>query len=209
MDRDDWNERYRTAELVWTAEPNRYVVAEVADLAPGRVIDVAAGEGRNAVWLAERGWTASAVDYSDVALAKAVRLAEARSVVVDTVVADVTTWVPEPASADLVLVAYLQLPVPQRATAFGRAAAALAEGGTFLVVAHDRANLDGGHGGPQDPDVLATAAETARLLTDLGLDVVKAEIEERPVETPAGPRIALDHVVRAVRTGNAGADARD
>ena len=53
MDRNDWNDRYRTRELVWTAQPNRFLVAEVAGLTPGRVLDLAAGEGRNAL---EQGW---------------------------------------------------------------------------------------------------------------------------------------------------------
>ena len=51
MDSQEWDRRYAGTELVWTAEPNRFVVAELQDLAPGRALDVAAGEGRNAVWL--------------------------------------------------------------------------------------------------------------------------------------------------------------
>ena len=75
MDRDAWNDRYRTAELVWSVDANQFVVAETADLLPGRALDLAAGEGRNAIWLAERGWAAIAVDFSDVALDKATALA--------------------------------------------------------------------------------------------------------------------------------------
>jgi hypothetical protein len=58
---------------VWTAQPNRFVVAELTALAPGRARDLATGEGRNAVWLAERRWRLTAVDFSDAGLAKASR----------------------------------------------------------------------------------------------------------------------------------------
>ena len=199
MDRDAWNERYRGAELVWTAEPNRFVVAEVAALPPGRALDLAAGEGRNAVWLAEQGWEVTALDFSDVAIGKANALAEARAVRIATVVADATVPPPHPAQFDLVLVAYLQLPEPQREAALRNAVAAVAPGGTLLVVAHDASNLDGGHGGPQDAAVLATPAQVAAHLD--GLVVERAETVTRPVETPDGPRIAIDHVVRARRPG--------
>ena len=78
MDQRFWDERYAGADLVWTAEANRFVVDEVADLPPGRAVDLAAGECRNAVWLAERGWEVDAVDFSAVGLAKGERLAEHR-----------------------------------------------------------------------------------------------------------------------------------
>lgn len=200
MDREAWNERYRGAELVWTAEPNRFLVAEVAGMTPGRALDLAAGEGRNAVWLAERGWRATAVDFSDVAIAKADRLATARGVVIDAVVADATgdlAGVLDPAGYDLVLVAYLQLPASERAAALANAVAALAPGGTLLEIAHDAANLGGGYGGPQDPAVLAAPDDVVALLA--ALEVERAATVERPVETPEGVRIAIDHVVRARR----------
>ena len=78
--REDWNTRYAQKELVWTAEPNRAFAAEVSGLAPGRALDVACGEGRNAVWLAERGWQVTGVDFSEVALEKAATLAASRGV---------------------------------------------------------------------------------------------------------------------------------
>src|SRR2546430_7187246 len=66
MDAAEWDQRYAGTELVWSAEPNRFVAAELADLPPGRALDLAAGEGRNSVWLAERGWAVTAVDFSRV-----------------------------------------------------------------------------------------------------------------------------------------------
>src|SRR4051812_50095966 len=70
-----WDERCAATGLVWSAEPNRSVVAELADVRPGRALDLAAGEGRNAIWLAVRGWRVTAVDFSAVAIDKGRRLA--------------------------------------------------------------------------------------------------------------------------------------
>ena len=198
MDRTDWDRRYESAELVWTAEPNRFLVDEVAGLAPGTALDLGAGEGRNAVWLARQGWTVTAVDFSAVGMAKAQQLATAADVSITTVVADATEAVP-PGPFDLVIVLYLQLPADERRAASGAAAAALAPGGTMLVVGHDTTNLTAGYGGPQDPTVLFTPDDVVADLAGTGLLVEKAERVRRPVTTPDGERVAIDALVRARR----------
>lgn len=200
MNREDWNVRYAAAELVWSAEPNRFLVDEVAELSPGRALDVACGEGRNAVWLAERGWTVTAVDFSSVALDKGRQVAEARGVEVDWVEADVATYLPERGAYDLVALLYLHLPADQRAVVLERCAASLAPpirsegasglGGTLLGLGHDRRNLDEGVGGPQDPAILWDADEVVAQLP--GLRVVRAERVHRPV----GAGTAIDTLVR-------------
>ncbi len=167
MDAKAWDERYAAAELVWSVEPNQFVARECADLPPGRALDLAAGEGRNAIWLARRGWSVTAVDFSGVALDKGRRLAGDAEI--DWVVADATTWQPS-ASYDLAVIAYLQVTADARRAAVRTAYDSLAPGGTFLLVAHDTANLAEGTGGPQDPSVLMTADD---VLGDLaGRDVV-------------------------------------
>jgi SAM-dependent methyltransferase len=197
MDREEWNRRYTGRELLWTAEANRFLVAEAAALGPGRALDLACGEGRNAVWLAEHGWRATGVDFSEVALEKARLLAGARGVEAEWVAADLLEYRPEPRTFDLVIVFYLQVPAPQRRTILCAAAEAVAPGGTFLLVAHDRTNLELGHGGPQEPAVLYAAED---VVADLdGLQIERAERVERPVQTPDGERVALDVLVRAVR----------
>ena len=199
MDRDDWNRRYAGSELIWTATPNRFLVAETEGLAPGRALDLACGEGRNAVWLAERGWAVTGVDFSDVALEKARRLAEARGVEVEWVLADVVEHRPEPDAYDLVVLLYLQVPAVDRRAALASAANSVAGGGTLLLVAHDRSNIEHGHGGPQDPSVLYTAGEVSGDLEGTGLRVERGGVVERPVETPLGERVARDLLVRARR----------
>ena len=154
MDREYWDERYRTEELIWKAAPNRFLVEELDALVPGRALDVACGEGRNAVWLASKGWRVTGADFSRAGLAKAQRLATDRGVEVTWVEADVVEWRPATASFDLVVVMYLHLPAEQRRRALAHAAAALAPGGVLLVVGHDTSNLVKGTGGPQDPEVL-------------------------------------------------------
>ncbi len=199
MKRDVWNERYAAQELVWSAGPNQFLVAEAADLAPGAALDVAAGEGRNAVWLAQRGWRVTAVDFSDVGLEKARRRAAAAGVHVETVCVDVTTWEPPAEAFDLVLVFYLQLPPPERRAAHRLAASGVAPGGVLLVVGHDRTNLTEGHGGPQDDAVLFTPEDVVDDLDGTGLVVERAERVRRRVETDDGAREAIDALVRLRR----------
>jgi SAM-dependent methyltransferase len=196
MDREDWDRRYAGRELLWTGEPNRFLVAETAGLRPGRALDIACGEGRNAVWLAEQGWQATGVDFSEVALAKARQLADVRGVQTDWVAADLVDYRPEPYAFDLVIVFYLQVSAAQRHAIVRAAAEAVAPGGTFLLVAHDSSNLEQGYGGPQESEVLYTAED---VVADLdGLQVERAARVERPVQTPEGERVALDALVRAV-----------
>ena len=133
---------------MWTSTPNQFLVSEVIGLPPGRAVDLACGEGRNAVWLADQGWQVTGVDFSPVGLAKGRRLAELRNVEVTWVESAVQEWTPPPTGFDLVAVFYLQLPQPERSAALKVAASALAAGGTLLVVAHDHDNLTRGFGGP-------------------------------------------------------------
>ncbi|MGW3104265.1 class I SAM-dependent methyltransferase [Streptomyces sp. NPDC001100] len=200
MDAAGWDERYRGSELVWKAEPNRFVEEELAGLEPsGRAVDIAAGEGRNAVWLAERGWEVDAVDFSAVALEKAEQMAAGHGVRLHTVRTDLTDWAPREATYDLALIAYLHLPWPEMSQVLARAATAVRKGGTLLLVGHDAANPEHGHGGPQDPRVLYSAGQVADLWRPYA-DILRAETVTRPVtDAEGGSRTALDALVHAVR----------
>lgn len=192
-----WDQRYSGPDLVWGTGPNRFIADEVAALPPGRAIDLGCGEGRNAIWLAERGWQATGVDFSAAGLGRAARLAAERGVSVEWVQADLLRYQPAPGGYDLVLIAYLHLPSDGLAGVFRAAAAAVAPGGTLLVVGHDRDNITRGHGGPQDPDRLYTPQLVTAELN--GLAVRRAEQVPRPVPTPEGARTAIDTLVRAER----------
>lgn len=194
MDANAWDERYRASERVWSVEPNMWVAREASGLTPGRALDLAAGEGRNALWLAGRGWRVDAVDFSPVAVRRIADTAENRQAEVRAEVADVTRYTAEEAAYDLVLVSYLQLPRQDMAGVLETACRAARPGGTLLLVGHDFTNLTQGTGGPQDPRVL-TSVEQVRTAWEPCADVVVAEVARRPV----GQEEALDTVVRAVR----------
>lgn len=211
MDAHAWDVRYAESELVWTATPNQFVASELAHLTPGRALDLAAGEGRNALWLAAHGWAVTAVDFSRVGLDKGRALQDrherARDLRIDWVHADVLEYDPGRGTYDLVLMAYLQLPADERHTVVRRAFDALADGGTFFLVAHDSSNLTEGTGGPQDPSVLYTAEEVLADLDGGRFEVERAERVTRPVEAthehPGEPaRAAYDALVR-LRKGTA------
>ncbi|MCP4434619.1 MAG: class I SAM-dependent methyltransferase [Actinomycetia bacterium] len=200
MEASDWDERYRTAEYVWSAEPNLFLPPEVEGLPTGRAVDLACGEGRNAVWLAEQGWKATGVDFSQVAIDKARRLADDRGVSAEWEVADATRWDGPAGAFDLAIAFYLQLPADERRAAMAVAARSLSLGGTLLVVAHDSANLHSGTGGPQHAGVLYGPDDVLGDLAAAGLrhEVVRAETVQRHVD--GADRPALDCLVRVNRT---------
>jgi SAM-dependent methyltransferase len=200
VDSRRWDERYAGTEFEWTTLPNQFVAAELAGLPPGRALDLAAGEGRNSVWLAERGWRVTAVDFSRVGLDKGRKLVTARGVDearIDWILADLCDYEPHQGSFDLVLVAYFQVGAELRAAVLARAAAALAPDGTLLVVGHDLTNLTEGVGGPQYPQVLYTPESITAEVS--GLRVLKAGRVHRSVDRDGVSGTAVDTLVLAVR----------
>jgi len=199
-----WNQRYAASELVWSAAPNVWVEQLTRDLPPGKALDIAAGEGHNALWLAARGWHATAVDFSAVALQRARSLAREQpgddAGTLETLEADVKTWVPQARSYDLVLVVYLHLPQQQRSTIMRAAAEAVAPGGTLLIVGHDLENLASGHGGPQDPLVLYRPRDIVADIEPAQLVILRDETAVRSLTDGQGqPAEALDALVLARR----------
>jgi SAM-dependent methyltransferase len=190
MDSAMWDARYGEAELVWGAEPNRFLPPVVEGLDPGTAIDLACGEGRNAIWLARNGWAVTGVDFSPTGIEKARLLAEDTDV--DWVVADVTTFRPG-RMYDLVIIFYLHLGELAMASTFANAIEALAPGGTLFGVGHALRNLTDGYGGPPSPEILWTAERIGPLVTDL--EVVELGERLRPVE--AADTHAVDLVLHA------------
>jgi SAM-dependent methyltransferase len=191
MKAEDWDARYAEAAQ-WSLEPNAWVAETVAHLDPGTAVDLGAGEGRNALWLAGLGWEVTAVDFSAVGLAKGEARAAELGLDVTWVTADATTWV-SPEQVDLVVIAYLQLPAADLSRAIGNAAGFLAPGGTLALIGHDRDNLTRGVGGPRDPDVLHSVPQL--LAAASGLEVVECRQFLR--ETAAGTAIDTVLVARA------------
>lgn len=188
-----WDHRHAQHTPVWSLEPNSVAAAALADLPPGRALDVATGEGRMALWLARRGWAVRALDLSTTGLDKARQLARGEGLHIEFAQADVSASSLGDAEYDLVLVLYLHLPSPQLRAVLASAAGAVAPGGTLLVLGHDRDNLERGVGGPQEKDALYDRA----LLRDAsqGLQVRRLEQLERAV----GPQTAIDTLLVATR----------
>lgn len=190
MDVEQWDERYAASDRVWSVEPNAFVVSLTDDLAPGTAIDLAAGEGRNALWLARRGWKVTAVDFSSVAVERGRKQPGAAAV--QWHVADVTTYEPDHLF-DLVLVCYLHLPRQVMRRVLDTAASWVAPGGHLVVIAHALRNLTEGVGGPPDPDRLPDE----ELLAEAAQGLVVERLEEVDRITPDGT--AIDVVLRARR----------
>jgi SAM-dependent methyltransferase len=185
MDQQFWEDLYRTKDQLWSGAPNGALVAEVADLPPGQALDLGCGEGGDALWLAGRGWLVTAVDISRVALERAA--AAAGDAKVSWTHADLTTYTPPAAAFDLVSAMYPALPRASERTVHGMLAA-VAPGGTLLVVGHD---LTGMHDHHQDfdPDAFYTPGQIADLLDDTWTVLVD---ETRPRVSPAPP--GTDHI---------------
>jgi len=185
LDSAGWDERYAATELVWSAGPNQFVQQALAELPPGRALDLACGEGRNARWLAEQGWQVTAMDFSPVAIEKGRRLADQMAEQladrIDWQVGDAVSTA-LPADLDLVVIAYLQIPAAERATVMRRAFAALANGGRLFLIGHDTTNLTEGTGGPPDPSVLYAAEDVLNDLAGEDLEVIRAERVARVVQ---------------------------
>lgn len=191
-----WDERHAARDPIESFEPDPTLVDEIGSLRPGRALDLGAGDGRNAIWLASRGWQVTAVDFSQVALDRGRVRATASGVRVEWQLADLLEWSPGARRFDLVTLFFIHLPPDERRDVYARAAAAVAPGGTLLIVGHDRTNLADGVGGPQDPTVLFTPGEVAAGLA--GFRVDRADVARRRAGNGREP---IDAIVRAVRVG--------
>jgi SAM-dependent methyltransferase len=186
-----WDERHSGGDFEGDG-PNPTLVSAVSGLEPGRALELAAGSGTNAVWLAQQGWHTTAVDWSPVGLANGKAKADAAGVTVEWLERDLFAWSPPVRAYDLVAIVYLHVPPDERGPIYAAAAAAVAPGGRFVVVGHDRLHGAEGQGGP-DPDRLFTADEIAAALVaaDPDLVVERAEVARRVPLPGRGPIDAL------------------
>ena len=201
-----WDERYGSSDALWSGHVNAVVRDEVAGLPAGRALDVGCGEGGDALWLAGHGWQVLGVDVSRVALGRAA--ARARETGLDARVSwehrDLLAWAPPSQAYDLVSVAFLHLPAPQRREVYAGLAEAVAQGGTLLVAAHhpdDNKVVPR----PPHPELFFTADDLANdLLSGPGSwEIVTAEARPRPGHHPEHdhPVTLHDTVLRARRRG--------
>ncbi|MDQ4131752.1 MAG: methyltransferase domain-containing protein, partial [Actinomycetota bacterium] len=192
----DWDHRYGGGQM-WSGKPNGTLVNEISGLAPGRALDVGAGEGGDALWLAEHGWCVTASDISHRALDRLDAEADRRGLRVECHHADANALGAfEPEAFDLVSAQYASIPRTPDGRGVRNLRNAVAPGGTLLVVSHDfepmRAPMDtSAHSRPFDPDAYVRVDDVAAALADSSAWDIEVH-EKRP--RPAGAASASHHV---------------
>lgn len=184
-----WDRRYGEAERLWSLKPNALLAAFAATLEPGRALDVGAGEGRNAIWLAQRGWSVTALDVSGVALGRAAQRAAEENVELECVEADWREYRPA-VMFELVVISFMHPEPHERSSMFGAAREMLVPGGYLFVVGVDLS--EHGHRGPPDADRLYTPERLREALE--GLDVLRCETTAYEAESRQGFRRVVDVV---------------
>jgi thioredoxin reductase len=198
-----WNERYRAKPAIWSGRPNQQLVAEAAGLTPGRALDVGSGEGADAIWLAERGWQVTAADIS----ATAIERGAARAAAAGPDIAGKINWVHadlREASLpggpyDLVSSHFMHLPGVAREDLFARLAAAVAAGGTLLIVGHHPSDLRTVAHRMHFPDMMYTAEEVAASLDPAAWEVLAADTRPRTAADPDGREVSIRDAVLVAR----------
>jgi SAM-dependent methyltransferase len=199
-----WDARYRTADKIWSGNPNPHLVAQVADLSSGSALDVGCGEGADAIWLAAHGWQVTGIDVSTVALDRAAeRAADAGREISDRMnwqQADILVWDPAPQQFDLVSAQFIHLPGLARQAVHRRLAAAVRPGGSLLIVGHHPSDLETSLGRPNLPDLFFTADQVVAALDPDDWQIMVAAAPERQTLDPDGRSVTIrDAVVHAVR----------
>jgi len=202
-----WEDRYAGRDAVWSGQVNPQLAIEVADLEPGRALDVGSGEGADAIWLAERGWSVTGIDFSTVALERAAKHAAAAGVGERTEWRHVDVRTFDPGSEgsgdrwDLVTSQFMHLFDGGMVDLTRRLAGAVAPGGTLLVVGHHPDDLATGlrHGRRNfmfTPEDLVPALDLERWAVEV------VEVRSRTMARPDGEQVFVrDSVLRARRCG--------
>jgi len=197
---ETWDARYADSDRVWSGNPNPQLVARVADLPPGRALDIGCGEGADAVWLAARGWQVTAVDVSPVALQRAAAHADEAGVEgIEWLHHDLMSGEPLPGGFDLVSAQFMHVPRGIFEEFHRRLGAAVGAGGSLLVVGHHPDDLATGVRRPHGHDLLSTPAQMVAALDPAEWDVVVADAPTREHHGPDGPVTVRDSVLHAVR----------
>ena len=180
-----WDERYAGEGFFYGTEPNDFLREHAAEIrAGGRVLCLAEGEGRNAVFLAGLGFSVVALDQSAVGLRKALQLAQARGASITTLQANLDSYHIEPGSWDAIVSIWCHLPTALRAKVHAQVVDGLKPGGVFLLEAYRPEQLKFGTGGPKSVDMLPTLAQLRHELS--GLEFVHAVELERDVHEGQG-----------------------
>lgn len=179
-----WDERYASTDYFYGTEPNDFLRSQAHRLKRGsRVLCLAEGEGRNAVFLARQGCDVTAMDHSAVGLRKAAALAAAAGVSIRTLVADLETYPIEEGAWDGIVSIWCHMASKLRVRVHHAIVRGLAPGGVFLLESYTPEQLRHATGGPRDPDLMPTLAilrsELAGLVFDVGQELEREVHEGR------------------------------
>lgn len=178
---DFWDDRFAEPGYAYGSEPNDFVRACAGAIPPGRVICLGEGQGRNAVFLATRGFDVTAMDQSRVGLERARALAHERGVTIATVAADLAEFELAPGAWQGIVSVFIHLPSALRRPVHERVVAGLAPGGVFVFEAYVPAQLELKSGGPEDLDRLPPLAALVAELDGLQFEIAR-EVERDVTE---------------------------
>jgi len=190
-----WDARYREQPKSWGVDPNIFL-SQIDLQGLSSSVDLAGGNGRNSLWLADQGLKAENVDISSVALEQFLERAEQRDIS-DKCLAtqsDATTAKFQ-LTPELLVIAYLQIPASEFAKAFHNALAQVADGAKVFGVWHAVENLEDGYGGPPSKDVLVSKDQLEQLASEHSWKQLKIENRNREINTEDGVKIAIDVVL--------------
>jgi thioredoxin reductase/2-polyprenyl-3-methyl-5-hydroxy-6-metoxy-1,4-benzoquinol methylase len=198
-----WDERYGSADMIWSGKANPHLVSTVTNLGAATALDIGSGEGADAIWLASRGWHVTGVDVSTVALGRAAKsAARAGEQIADRITwlqADALSWDPAPLQFDLVSAQFMHLPSPALESLHRRLAAAVRPGGTLLIVGHHLSDLETSIGRPHLPELMFTADQVAAVLDPDDWHIVAATPERQAVDLDGRSITIRDVVLQATR----------
>ncbi len=176
-----WDERYSSQDYAYGKEPNTFLAQHYKKISGKKVLCLAEGEGRNAVFLASQGYEVTAVDLSAVGLKKAQQLAAEKQVTLTCIQADLCTFQLDDTQWDGIVSIFCHLPKGARTRLHQQVAGALKRGGVFLLEAYSPRQVGFGTGGPQDTDMLVSIEDLTNELSGLELEHLQ-ELEREVVE---------------------------
>jgi SAM-dependent methyltransferase len=205
MDSSYWDAKFDTDDYIYTTVVNRFVKEYceplIAMQPQGKMIDLAGGEGRNAIWFSEQGWQSENIDWSKKALSKSLKLAEERGVadLHFAHIADATGFESVLTPVDIGVVAYLQMPQADLADALDTLVENVRKGGHILGVWHARENLADGYGGPRNEEVLPSVESLAEICADLPIEIEVLTNRDGQVQTKDGLKPSITVILLARR----------
>jgi len=171
-----WDERYSSTMFVYGTEPNTFFKDELDKLKTGNILLLGEGEGRNAVYAADKGWNVDAVDFSLIAKEKALKLAEENSVSINYEIADLSEYKPNSSYYDAAAIIFLHLNPKIRSDVHSKVVDSLKPGSTLILEVYDKEQLGKDSGGPQNIDMLYSKEELINDFNNMKIILLEKKI---------------------------------